>query len=103
VRSIAEAQPTPSDHAPHGLGITLLAVVLTFTGCSSNVQTSPTAASCDPRLPARGSEHTVPNPAGAGSCKAVLLMCNYCKYNADGSFKESGSQICGACAGWDTK
>jgi hypothetical protein len=83
--------------------VVLLVCACAVWGCSSQMQDSPTAQSCDSRLPATGQEHTVPNPKKASSCKAVVLMCNYCKYDASGAFKTAGAQICGVCVGWDTQ
>ena len=35
------------------------------------------------------------------SCKAVVLICHGCCYDARGYSKGETSEICGACFGWD--
>ena len=54
---------------------------------------------CEASLPGTGNVHKVPDLGKPNSCYGVLLMCNYCEYDASGQFRRSGMEPCGACMG----
>jgi len=69
---------------------------LLLCGCHPASSDSP-AQTCDPRLPATGHTQKVPDPVKPAACYGVVLFCNYCVYDESGQFKNSGTQLCGAC------
>ncbi len=61
-----------------------------------------TNQTCAPRIPASTETRRIPNPENPSACFAVMMMCNFCNYDATGLFTSSGMRPCGVCVGWDT-
>jgi hypothetical protein len=62
-----------------------------------------TSQTCEPTHPASDRGTRIPDPVKPSSCYAVVMMCNYCDYDAEGAFKKSDEEACGVCVGWETK
>lgn len=77
--------------------------MLAVSVASCNGEESPQTESCPRSQVATGKSEKSANPDNASSCKGVVLMCNYCKYDGNGELKGGGSEPCGACVGWDTE
>jgi hypothetical protein len=81
-------------------GLCTLMVAVALSACA---KASPSGAAnaedCEHSLPATGSVQKVSHPLKPSVCRAVILMCNYCAFDAQGGFTGAGSEPCGACIG----
>jgi hypothetical protein len=56
---------------------------------------------CPPSISATGKEHRIPHPKESSTCKAVVMTCNACVYDAQGAFVKTEGEACGVCVGAD--
>lgn len=55
---------------------------------------------CSVRLPATGSPFKVPHQGCESVCYGLVLVCQYCNYDANGINTGESSEVCGACIGF---
>jgi len=81
----------------------VLLVTAISVGCSRNAPVGKNAPAddCDKSLPVTGQTHKVAHPSAPSACLGVVMMCNYCQYDADGRLEKTGSDVCGVCVGLD--
>ena len=79
-------------------GLSVLCLML--AACEG--EESPQPDGCNHSQVATGKTEKSLHPENPTSCKGVVLMCNYCKFNGEGELTGGGSEPCGACVGWDT-
>jgi hypothetical protein len=77
--------------------VALVVPSLLALSCSEGLRGETSEMGCEPRLPRTGKAEIVPDFNNPTSCAAVVLMCHYCHYNADGAFTDSDSKLCGVC------
>jgi len=76
--------------------------IVTLCACSRDSPAgSARAEDCDHSASATGHSQKVSHPKLPTACYGVVMMCNYCAYDADGRFTGAGSDACGACVGAD--
>lgn len=79
--------------------ILIFALAVCLSGCEGEEGASP--ETCDRSITGTGDQEKILNPGKQNSCKGVVLVCNYCEYDADGRFDETSIEPCGVCVGWD--
>lgn len=56
---------------------------------------------CDPSLPATGEKRLVAHPKKPSGCFVVVMQCNACVYDAEGTLQGVETETCGVCLGAD--
>lgn len=81
--------------------ILLLSIIL--PGCSENVTGTGKidAEACSASVPTTSSARRLAHPRVPSECVTIVMLCNYCQYDARGLFEKVGSEICGVCLGAD--
>jgi hypothetical protein len=84
-------------------GVACLVNTLLLGACARNAPAGAgaTAEQCDRSTPGTGKPQKLSHPVKPSACYGVVMMCNHCAYDEEGSFVSSGSQPCGVCVGAD--
>jgi len=77
--------------------LSVLLVVCLLVSCGSSVPPE----GCDSALPATGEKRLVAHPKKPSQCKGVVMQCNACSYDAQGTLTGTESEMCGVCIGAD--
>jgi hypothetical protein len=55
------------------------------------------AEGCERSMPGNGSRQMIPHAEKPSQCKLIVLSCNACVYDEDGSFDYVETSSCGMC------